>query len=279
MNKKFLVAIVCVLTIIAAKAHAQGVVFVAQDTPSHPEVLIHIPPTSQDNVIIQDAVFTENSASDAVAPSVREASVSESIVNKNISYYVQNLDLSPEQISKAQEISNVGHAKQEELLRNIESLRAQAHEIENDTLADFEAILSDEQKAEFYKLKTGQDVLASQPEPQPAEVQSEPQPEEVQPEPQPSEVQLEPQPAEVQPEPQPAEVQLEPQPAEVQSEPQPAEVQPEPQPAEVQPEPQPEEVQPEPQPAEVKLEPQPVEAQPEPQPAEVQPEPQPAEVQ
>ena len=228
MNKKFLVAIIGFVMTIAARTQAEEIVFVPQNAShSHPEVLVHIPPAAQDNVIIQDTVFTETSESDAALQNPFEANAFDDVKNKNISYYVQKLNLTPEQIIKAQEISNASHAKQEQLLKNIEDLRAQAHELENSSLSDFVAILTDEQKIEFNKLQYEQDVAVSQPEPQPEETQPEAQPEEAQSEPQSEETQPESQLEEVQSEPQPEETQPESQPEEVQSEPQSEETQPE----------------------------------------------------
>ena len=304
MNKKFLAAIIGVLSILASKAEAQGIVFVAQDSGMpmmqgyqgyniYPEVLVHVPSMNQDNVVFQNSSFVETGIMNPQnqAPAVQNATNAE---NKDISYYMQHMILSPEQLNRAQDISNTSNSKKQQLLQSIETLKEQVNEIENDGLRDFEAILTDSQKAEFNRLRNEQEAV-SQPEPQPEtqpeqpqEVYTEPQPE-AQPE-QSKEVYTEPQP-EVQPE-QPQEVYTEPQPepqpeqpqevyTEPQQEPQPeqsqevyTEPQPEPQseqPQEVYTEPQPE-PQPE-QPQEVYTEPQP-EPQPE-QPQEVYEEPQP----
>ena len=75
-----------------------------------------------------------------------------------ISYYVQNLNLTPEQIDKAQRISEAGQAKKEELLRQIEELRREAYNLEAGSLIAFEAILTDDQKAAFHELQNGADT-------------------------------------------------------------------------------------------------------------------------
>ena len=260
MNKKFLAAIIGVLSIFASKAEAQGIVFVAQDSGMpimqgyqghniYPEVLVHVPSMNQDNVVFQNSSFVETGIMNPQnqAPAVQNATNAE---NKDVSYYMQHIILSPEQLNRAQDINNTSNSKKQQLLQSIETLKEQVNAIENNGLRDFEAILTDSQKAEFNRLRNEHEAV-SQPEPQP-ETQSE----------QPQEVYTEPQP-EVQPE-QPQEVYTEPQP-----EPQPE------QPQEVYTEPQPE-PQPE-QPQEVYTEPQP-EPQPE-QPQEVYTEPQPENVQ
>ena len=145
MNKKILVIVTGLLAVWSAKSQAQGVVFVTQDAPySHPEVLVHIPPAGQDNVIMQNTSFSEN------AENAQNSSTDE---NQNISYYVQKLNLSPEQIAQAQKISDKAHDEQEQILQSIENLRQQAHELEQRSLTDFEAILTDEQRNLFAQLR------------------------------------------------------------------------------------------------------------------------------
>ena len=254
MNKKFLMAVAGVLAFSASKSQAQDIVFVADDTAySHPEVLVHIPSATQDNVIMQNTSFTDSTAISANTSGEKKS--------ENISYYAQKLNLSPEQMEKAQEINEKTHAEHKKILQSIEDLRQQAHELERKSLTDFEAILTPEQKNLFSQLQNEQNNVKVQADKQPeavsesvpedkAETTPEIQPETI-PEPQPETI-PEPQP-EVIPEAQPEPVQ-EPQPEatpEVQQEPvqepQP-EVIPEAQPEPVQ-EPQPEvipEVQPEP---------------------------------
>ena len=230
MNKKFLMAVAGVLAFSAVKAKAQDIVFVADDSVySHPEVLVHIPSSDQDNVIMQNASFAESAQNiDMTANSEKK--------NANISYYVQKLNLDQEQTAKANEINERTHAEHERILQSIEDLRQQAHDLERKSLTDFEAILTPEQKNLFSQLRNGQDNVKVQAEEQPETVTESVSEDktEIAPEIQPEPVQ-EPQP-EVTPEPQPEPVQ-EPQPAAA-PEAQPEPVQ-EPQP-EVSPEPQPE---------------------------------------
>ena len=72
-----------------------------------------------------------------------------------ISYYVQNLNLTPKQLDEAQRISDEGHAKKEDLLRQIEALRREAENLEAGSLIAFEAILDDDQRAAFHELRNG----------------------------------------------------------------------------------------------------------------------------
>ena len=156
MNKKFLAVIIGVLGLMNTKAQAQGMVFVAQDVPSssyngvitYPEVLIHVPPMGQDNVKIKNTDFVDKNAN------------AKGQDNKNISYYVQKLNLTMGQMARAQEISDAGRAKHEKLLQKIQKLREQAHELERKDLEAFEALLTDEQKQEFYKLRNEQGEAA-----------------------------------------------------------------------------------------------------------------------
>lgn len=220
MNKKFLMAVAGVLAFSASKSQAQDIVFVADDTAySHPEVLVHIPSATQDNVIMQNTYFTDNTAN--------SANTNEDKKDENISYYAQRLNLNPEQTAKANEINEQTHAEHKRILQNIENLRQQAHDLERKSLADFEAILTPEQKNLFSQLRNERDNVDIQEEEQPETATESVSEDKVESAPEiPSEMTLQPIP-EVAPEPQPEQVQ-EPQP-EVTSEPQPEPVQ-EPQP-------------------------------------------------
>ncbi len=72
-----------------------------------------------------------------------------------ISFYVQNLNLSPEQLDQAQRISEAEQEKKENLLRQIEALRKEAYNLEAGSLIAFEAILDDAQRATFQELRVG----------------------------------------------------------------------------------------------------------------------------
>jgi hypothetical protein len=79
-----------------------------------------------------------------------------------ISYYVQNLNLSPDQLDQAQRISEAEQIKKEDLLRQIEALRREAYNLEAGSLIAFEAILDDAQKATFQELRAGVKAEASE---------------------------------------------------------------------------------------------------------------------
>lgn len=74
-------------------------------------------------------------------------------VKADISYYASKLNLSVEQLDMAQGISKNGLFKQEQLLKSIHLLRKQARDMEDKNLQEFEAILTDEQKEIFHKMK------------------------------------------------------------------------------------------------------------------------------
>lgn len=160
MNKNFLI-ILSVLSLISYKTHAQEVVLVTDEAPQvqydgmYPEVLVHIPPAKQDNVIMQNTSFVDSEipADNGSNPKEESSSQNVNTDNTNISYYVQNLNLTPEQIGMAQRISDESRAKQEQLLQDIQALRQRAHEIEEKSLTDFEEILTPKQKTEFLRLR------------------------------------------------------------------------------------------------------------------------------
>lgn len=71
----------------------------------------------------------------------------------SVSFYVQNLNLSPKQLFEAQKISLDTLAKQEELFQKIAELRQQARALEVSSLLAFEAILNDSQRAALQELR------------------------------------------------------------------------------------------------------------------------------
>ena len=73
----------------------------------------------------------------------------------SVSYYVQNLNLTPEQLSKVQRVSLDSLAEQEVLLQKIASLRQQVRTLEVNSLMAFEAILDDSQRTAFQELRAG----------------------------------------------------------------------------------------------------------------------------
>ena len=164
MNIRFMAVITSILCMFGAKANAQEVEYLLQEQnaeyKAHPEVLVHIPPAQQDNVVIEDKAFVEEANSNQnVAPqAVPENVENNNSESKNISYYVDKLNLTPEQMSRAQEISDASLAKQKELLQSIENLRQQAYDLEKNSLTDFEAILTDEQRVIFNQLRSEKDA-------------------------------------------------------------------------------------------------------------------------
>ena len=168
MNIRFMAVITSILCMFGAKTNAQEVEYLLQEQNSeykaHPEVLDHIPPAQQDNVVVEDAVFVEeaNSNQNAAPQAISDSVENNNAENKNISYYVDRLNLTPEQMSRAQEISDASLIKQKELLQSIESLRQQAYDLEKNSLTDFEAILTDEQRAMFNQLRNEKDTAEEQ---------------------------------------------------------------------------------------------------------------------
>ena len=100
--------------------------------------------TAKPIALIEDVENTESVALEAFDPT--------------ISYYVQNLNLSPEQLDQALRISEAEQIKKEDLLRQLEALRREAYNLEAGSLIAFEAILTDAQKATFRELRSGADI-------------------------------------------------------------------------------------------------------------------------
>ena len=73
--------------------------------------------------------------------------------DEEISYYIKNMNLSVEQLDMAKYISSDSRLKMDQLLKSIYLLRSQARELEEKSLNDFEAILTEEQKEQFHKLR------------------------------------------------------------------------------------------------------------------------------
>lgn len=76
---------------------------------------------------------------------------------EEISFYIKNLNLSVEQLDMAKYISSDSRLKIEQLLKSIYLLRSQARELEAKSLNDFEAILTEEQREQFHKLRALQE--------------------------------------------------------------------------------------------------------------------------
>lgn len=76
-------------------------------------------------------------------------------IDPDVSYYVQNLNLSAEQLSEIQKISANTVAAQEEIMQKIEALRQEIRSLEVSSIVAFEGVLDDSQKAEFRELRAG----------------------------------------------------------------------------------------------------------------------------
>lgn len=123
---------------------------------------------SQDTNETQAASSEENETSETPVQNESEATSEEENVAQEepeedtrtkeefeaeISYYIKNMNLSVEQLDMAKYISNDSRLKIEQLLKSIYLLRSQARELENKSLNDFEAILTEEQREQFHKLR------------------------------------------------------------------------------------------------------------------------------
>lgn len=82
-----------------------------------------------------------------------------------VSFYVQNLNLTPEQIYKAQKISLDSLAEQEDLLQKIDLLRQRAKALEVSSLMAFEAILDDSQRIAFQELRANYEASIGESQP------------------------------------------------------------------------------------------------------------------
>lgn len=78
-------------------------------------------------------------------------------IEDEMSYYIENLNLTTQQMAEAKKISNDGILKQKQLLMNLYFIRKQAREIEIENLNKFKAILDEEQKNQLDKLMKLQD--------------------------------------------------------------------------------------------------------------------------
>lgn len=73
-------------------------------------------------------------------------------IEDEMSYYIENLNLTTQQMAEAKKISNDGILKQKQLLMNLYFIRKQAREIEMENLDKFKAILNAEQKVQLEQL-------------------------------------------------------------------------------------------------------------------------------
>lgn len=76
-------------------------------------------------------------------------------VDPDISYYVQNLNLSEQQLEEIKKISRNSMEEQTKIMQEIAELRRRFRALEINTLMSFEAVLDDTQKAAFQELRAG----------------------------------------------------------------------------------------------------------------------------
>ncbi len=76
-------------------------------------------------------------------------------VDPDISYYVQNLNLSEQQLEEIKKISQNSMEEQTKIMQDIAALRRRSRALEINTLMAFEAVLDDTQKAAFQELRAG----------------------------------------------------------------------------------------------------------------------------
>ena len=92
---------------------------------------------------------------DEVKDTAENEAVEVATIDPDVSYYVQNLNLSDEQLSEIQKISANTVAAQEEILQKIAALRQEIRSLEVSSIVAFEAVLDDSQKAAFRELRAG----------------------------------------------------------------------------------------------------------------------------
>ena len=85
--------------------------------------------------------------------SVEPAQAESEVAPQEVSAYVQKLNLSEEQLDKAMFISAEMAMRQEQLQKSADLLKAQAKEIETQSLEEFEAILTPEQLEIFRQIR------------------------------------------------------------------------------------------------------------------------------
>ena len=85
--------------------------------------------------------------------SVEPAQAESEAAQQEVSAYVQKLNLSEEQLDKAMFISAEMAMRQEQLQKSADLLKAQAKEIETQSLEEFEAILTPEQLEIFRQIR------------------------------------------------------------------------------------------------------------------------------
>lgn len=143
MYVRFLLSIIGLLLGMMTNASAQFFGEVATETETVGNVQLAKP--------ISLLEETENRATEDNTAEAAEIEIGD----PDVSYYVQNLNLSDEQLAEIQKISAKTVAAQEEILQKIEALRQEIRSLEVSSLKAFEAVLDDTQKAAFTELRAG----------------------------------------------------------------------------------------------------------------------------
>jgi hypothetical protein len=108
---------------------------------------------AEENVVIKEASLSENKADDEKAAEKEITEEQPTVKEESVSDYIKKLDLSDEQLDTAKFISSEMEMRQEQLQKSVDLLKAQAREIEEQSLREFEAILTPAQKEVFEKLR------------------------------------------------------------------------------------------------------------------------------
>lgn len=108
---------------------------------------------TEENVVIKEASLSENKADDEKAAEKEITEEQPTVKEESVSDYIKKLDLSDEQLDEAKFISSEMEMRQEQLQKSVDLLKAQAREIEEQSLREFEAILTPAQKEVFEKLR------------------------------------------------------------------------------------------------------------------------------
>ena len=104
-----------------------------------------------DETITEEVKIQPEQTSEEI--SVEPAQAESEAVPQEVSAYVQKLNLSEEQLDKAMFISAEMAMRQEQLQKSADLLKAQAKEIETQSLEEFEAILTPEQLETFRQIR------------------------------------------------------------------------------------------------------------------------------
>jgi hypothetical protein len=103
--------------------------------------------------VVEEKATPDNIAADE--PKIESENDEEQPAAKeeNVSDYIKKLDLSDEQLDEAKFISSEMEMRQEQLQKSVDLLKTQAREIEEQSLREFEAILTPTQKKVFEELR------------------------------------------------------------------------------------------------------------------------------